>query len=196
MGVLHRQRARLEDTAKREAAGESLWTKEFSNNVRVKLHFVIADCFRWSAGGELLAGVSTSARRVILREEGLLQLSAGSTSEAGDFWKFFYEASDDWMPTLVEAIIQALRSARLCEPGTVAYGIEEGINLILLEDRISYELIEGVMVERALRRATDLDPAPPRRADRARGHGAHGRVSRTLGCLGLATGALAGDNRH
>jgi len=47
-----------------------------------------------------------------------------------------------------------------------------------------------------MRRASDLDQAPPRGADHARDHGAHGRVPRTLGCLGLATRALVGDNWH
>jgi hypothetical protein len=51
--MLHRGRTGLEGIAKREAAGESLWTTAFDHSIRVKLHYAFADPFRFSAGPEL-----------------------------------------------------------------------------------------------------------------------------------------------
>jgi hypothetical protein len=47
--MLHRRRTRLEAMAKREAAGESLWTTSFDHSIRVKLHFAFSDLFRFSS---------------------------------------------------------------------------------------------------------------------------------------------------
>ncbi|WP_439380521.1 hypothetical protein [Amycolatopsis lexingtonensis] len=139
--ILHRHRKRLEELAKREAAGESLWTASFDEKVRTKIAHAFSD---FSSGS--IIDTATIARGLILREEGLFFLCQPRETEWGDLGKYLMACDDEMIPTVIEAMSIAIRE---CEyTGWQAdEQFDQQMSTILREHRISYDFIDGNMIE-------------------------------------------------
>jgi hypothetical protein len=99
--MLYSERKRLREIAEREARGESFWTNHFDEKVRQKLLYSLTE----SAERDL---VMTTARYLILKAEGLPYLDNGSAVPAFDFQLYALGCPDEMMPTVIEAMLQAL----------------------------------------------------------------------------------------
>lgn len=143
--VLHKRRKRLQEIEEREARGEVLWTDSFDAKARTKiLHF-----FR-DIGNDpsTIEGFSSSARNAILRSEGLQFLYSGNygVSATEDLLNYLLNCDDDMVPTVIEAMCYAFKS----DPyhySSRGYMFESIVKTVLREHRISYDLIDGRMIE-------------------------------------------------
>lgn len=90
----------------------------------------------------MFESVAATARDLILRDEGLPCLKGISTS-LEDFIMFFLECNDDMMPTVVEA---TLRSVQENAYSANRSQLMANVNVILAEERVAFELVEGEMV--------------------------------------------------
>jgi len=132
--------------AEAEAQGTSFWTTTFDDRVRRKLRFALDDSTR-SVGYYLHL-----ARERVLREEGVEYLapSPPRLKPAEDFEAAILRGADDLIPTLIESLCEALATpfdSRLGYRGD-PLAFARRVNAILLEHRVSFELINGVMVEK------------------------------------------------
>lgn len=136
---LHNRRRRLAQLTEREAAGESFWVDKFSERVRTRLLHL----FQGSTG---YSGVfAEHARMLILQDEGWRTLT-NSSDRSTDFLKYLATCPDDMMPTVIEAIYEALRDANLrSRYGDVSSVWLEGTNEILAEERVSWEFVGSEM---------------------------------------------------
>lgn len=142
--MLHARRKRIKALAEAEAAGKSFWTKEFSRSDRLRIWYAILD----TSGGETTAAAVTGfARHLIMTDEGLPFLSSGHYPPHADFNAYLLECPDEMVPTLVEATYRGLRQVARVNPGVIVGDFERTANEILNESRISYDLINGQMIE-------------------------------------------------
>lgn len=139
---LHARRARLRANAEAEAAGQVLWTDEFSRVARTRLWTVLdaAATYTWDDSG--LRNAIAEDVEFLLRS----QLGESLGSGASTYWFMVGSRLDDWdndlVPSLIEAVLYVFHR-RAEEP---TYLVSE-VNRILDEERISYDLIDGQMVE-------------------------------------------------
>jgi hypothetical protein len=152
--VLHFLRQRLQESAEREAAGESLWTPAFSDRVRTRIIHV----FRRLVSGAINVGlpvIFAEAQRVILEQEGGFSLIPGETTPTDDFFKYYQRCTDAMFPTAIEALAAALDAGDRAEARanyhSWPYGWAEAftgeVNVIFAQERVGWELIDGRMVE-------------------------------------------------
>ena len=107
--MLHSLRRRLQESAERESAGESLWTEEFSERTRTRiLHILTRTVGAFTITN--MREVAGSARSLILEQEGLDNL-AGNGNPEPDFLTYVRFCPHDMFPTVVEASIMALAYA-------------------------------------------------------------------------------------
>jgi hypothetical protein len=141
--VLFNRRKRLRERAQAEARGESFWTSGFDQKVRARLMYAARD-----TGGQSLGTVWESARLLILKDEGLFQLSDADAHPSEDFLKYFFACPDDMMPTTIEALHLAMDDiARGHHPyGAKPHHFAEGIRAILAEERVAYDFSDGHMI--------------------------------------------------
>jgi len=145
--VLHNRRKRLRELAEKEAAGTSFWTDKFGGTVRTKILHALSD----SAGQYGVATACEIARGQILRDEGLQYLANRTTNPANDFVTYLMTCPDSMVPTVIEAAAVILNDYSF--QNKVAFKYDTGevfrarIEEILREHRISFELINGEMVE-------------------------------------------------
>lgn len=140
---LHFQRKRAAERAAREAAGESFWTTKFDDSARVR----ILHSFRDAVGESGLQ--YELARGLLLRRAGLLQLCRQTMNPHDDLLNYLLQCPDDMVPSVIEAM------SHVCNDGSVkqrTYNWDSDVfdrlvNLILLEHRISYELVNSEMIE-------------------------------------------------
>lgn len=141
--VLFSRRKRLQELAEAEARGESFWTSAFNQKVRTRLTHAAT-----GASGMSMQAVGESARLLILSDEGLHYLVSANLHPAEDFSKYFFDAPDDMMPTVIESIFVAMG-------GLVSGGFHFGITPwdfvnsvqeIFAEERIAYDFSTGRMV--------------------------------------------------
>lgn len=145
--MLHNRRRRLQELAAAEAQGQSFWTDEFDEQVRTKIAYAFEDATE-PAGG-LGWQYSILARKLILRDEGIRCLISGDLTPLEDFEMCVRSASDEMMPTVVEAMTAALSNYGLNIQTLNPLGhsmFERTVRAILSEHRVSYELIDGRMV--------------------------------------------------
>ncbi len=148
--MLHLERKRIEELAKREAAGESLWTDSFSEPVRTKIFYAYLD-----TAGDYRQNGQIHARGLILRDLGLFVLHSRQHNELTDFFDYFMDCKSSEFPTVVEALIESLRlteknSYDHMHPNPASYEkFTQEVMGILLRERISFEIIDGEMVEYA-----------------------------------------------
>lgn len=123
---------RQEALAKEEARGASFWTRTFNDGARTR--------FR-----ALFDGMPDSVAERVGR---MLKLELGLDNDIANSWELdgFLEAEcpDELMPSAIEACLIAHRTAL---PDGDAGVLQAQANNILAEERISFELINGQMVE-------------------------------------------------
>ena len=145
--MLFSNRKREEDRTRREAAGESLWTSAVSTNVRVKIIYAFYDAI---SSGDYQRFALEIAHGVLAREYGQPNFS-GLTSKSDDITEYLRTCSDEEVPDVIEALLEGLRRA----DGKDEYRIgivkpllfARKLNEILATERISYELVEGRIVD-------------------------------------------------
>jgi hypothetical protein len=151
--MLFGRRKRLEGLAAREAAGESFWSGTFEATARVKLGHFVADLFDPISG----LGVDPwdSARGMVLLDEGLMRLSpVGSNDARQDVLTCLVGDPDQ---TLLPSLLEAIGAVIAKYPANVYGGFDRTapakyatfVNTVLREHRISFEYIDGQLIEYA-----------------------------------------------
>ena len=140
--MLHRSRKRQEALARDEARGVSFWSESFSENARVRIMHAFADSIAQFG----VPQAATYAWNLILRDEGLIFLVDPYVAPPDDISNYLMTCQDDMVPTVVEAFANATRSGPNRGPNS-AKVFEYSVKKILREYRISFDLIEGTMIE-------------------------------------------------
>jgi hypothetical protein len=141
--VLHARRERLKELAEREAEGASLWSPRFEKTARVRLLHI----FNAETHGR--SSYPVFARRLILEDEGLLFLDDAHVGKVEDFRSYLLNCDSTMMPTVIEAMYEASSDESLQSTSHLheaARGFCDGVNSVLSEYRISFELIGGEMI--------------------------------------------------
>ncbi|MCS5721082.1 hypothetical protein N1028_02370 [Herbiconiux sp. CPCC 203407] len=141
--MLHNRRRRLADIAQREAAGESFWTDEFSEPLRIRFQQIMGVL------SQERGDIDVEARRLILFDEGWTSLVDDNYGEIYDYRKYMVSAPDDMMPTVLEAWYFACQSSnvRLTRGNRdLRPTYEKLVNNLLREHRLSFEMVKGEMV--------------------------------------------------
>ena len=131
--MLHARRKRLQELTEAEARGETFWTREFDPVVRRRLWSAVEDAKADHSG--LVAFLAVRVDRLLLSE-----LGSGIGDRKDLASKFRFRTDDAMMPSLIEAIIE-------CLPPEYREIVCVGMNEVLNEHRITYELVNGQMVE-------------------------------------------------
>lgn len=134
--MLYGRRKRLRELEQAEARGENFWTTEFDYRACVRIASLIGDL-----GDGAVAIISHKVVKMMLKEEGV-QVNK-------DLLGVLRLSESDYLPSIIEAILIAVR--QLTGPhafrADVAGRLEREINEVLNEHRISYEIVNGQMVE-------------------------------------------------
>ncbi|MDP1712321.1 MAG: hypothetical protein Q8K86_07670 [Candidatus Nanopelagicaceae bacterium] len=142
--MLHYERNRLERIAVREAAGEDLWSSKFSANLRTKIAFLMNDTTN------LATFYPELARKLIMRDIGLETLSSwGANYPVEDFYTFLKDCDDEFIPTIIEAFIIALKSGPKSSPSVpnlAQFDFTNRISTLLSQYRIAYQLADDSMI--------------------------------------------------
>lgn len=145
--VLFSNRKREQERIRREAAGESLWTSAVPKNVRVKITYALFDAVTSPDFQRLALEV---AHGVLARDYGQTNFS-GRTSKSDDLIGYFRSCPDENVPDVVEALFEGLRQADRKDEYRLGFvkvaQFVTTLNEILATERISYEFVEGRMVE-------------------------------------------------
>jgi hypothetical protein len=142
-------RRRQEEIAEREAAGENLWTTDFSREVRVKIKLAAADTIGSYAGND----VYTYAHGLLARAHGQEKFTTRATNQTSDLIGTLTLGDDEIVPDVVESLYEAIRHFTRDFVGFAQVPIAgpdyfaEQVNRILREERVAFELIEGRMVD-------------------------------------------------
>jgi len=137
--MLHNQRKRLQELEEREARGEILWTEEFDENFRNKVLLAFQKCSQSSNQ------VASRARDAIMMAEGLRYLQSDRHRFAiDDLLNYLLECNNEMVPTVIEAMALALGAA-----GSRSHSdsFRQFVETILRQHRISFDFIDGQMVE-------------------------------------------------
>ncbi|MGY1857535.1 hypothetical protein [Modestobacter sp. SYSU DS0290] len=142
--MLYSRRKRQEALAREEAAGASFWTAKFEEPARVKLWHAFSD-----TSDEWIIETASHARNLICREEGRFYLTDARRVASEDFAQYLLTCPDEMVPTCIEAMRQALleRAKGSWQFQDSLTAFSDGVKVILREHRISFDLIEGQMVE-------------------------------------------------
>jgi uncharacterized protein YehS (DUF1456 family) len=97
----------------------------------------------WGGGGQF---PFDDARNVILHNEGVYFLYKEGVGAQYDFDGYYQTCGDDMFPTVVEALILALHANDRYHRGLVPK-FTQAVNVILGQERVGWEVIEGEMVE-------------------------------------------------
>ena len=140
--MLHARRRRLAELAAREADGEVFWSEEFPEPLRVRLVHLIHSIPEWEQFAEV-------ARLAIMEEIGLFHLTGANLYPSSDFERYILYCVDDMVPTAIEALSMTLGNANIQNAVRVWEKLPmftSGVNDLLREYRVSYELNGGEMV--------------------------------------------------
>jgi hypothetical protein len=142
--MLYTRRKRNEALAAAEASGKSFWTKKFAPEVRVKVLHALNSFADDIYGARAALAL---ARQLILYDEGWMGLGHG-VEPVEDMLGYIREAPDDTLPTIIEALYQALVTSRQRGSwGVDPAGFTAAISGILAEHRVSFDFVDGTMVE-------------------------------------------------
>lgn len=150
--MLHSLRRRLEQFAEREAAGESLWTPEFSERARSRIMHVV----RRIDGESSMSTINQlfgEAHRLIVEQEGGFSLTGSTQAPSADFFAFYQACDDDMFPTVLEALVLAFDASDNANLNYMPYKqgwstrFANSVNEILAQERIGWELVGGRMIE-------------------------------------------------
>jgi hypothetical protein len=142
--MLYSRRKRQAELAAREASGEMLWTESVDEAARARL----VHAFRDSVGPH---GIFYDiAREAILHDEGRFYLLDPTLDPAPDLTRYLLCCPDAMVPTVIEAMDFSCKDRQATVETNNWHALEyfgSAVNVILREHRISYELINGQMVE-------------------------------------------------
>lgn len=143
--MLFSRRKKLEALAAREAAGENLWTDEFDEQARNKLVLLLQRISEKSfRGGDRMQ----HAQQLVLQDVGAFFLYNERMSGADDLLNAMMNVDTDTLATILEALFTSLS-----KDSEGRYHSDDGellqsyLNVVLTEHRISFEMIDGRMVE-------------------------------------------------
>jgi hypothetical protein len=156
--ALFSRRRRLAELAAQEAKGASFWSTSFDQKFRNKLIHAFTDAAR-----DYLGNYAEAARDQILRDEGLMHLVGPNNSEINDLLNFILICDDQMMPTVIEALATALRDTHVpfvYSNGGALQEFQETVATALREHRLSYDFINGEMVEFSSRELHEAVTAP------------------------------------
>ncbi len=138
---LFKRRQELKRLAEAEAQGESFWTCDFADPVRVKIWRSFERCASDSANPE----AAEFARQMILDDEGIVTLTRSPRNDYMDFAGYFAECDSEEFASVIEALIAGLRYAynRRSSYYVTANAPQfvQDTNAILNEHRISWEIV-------------------------------------------------------
>ena len=156
--ALFSRRRRLAELAAQEAKGASFWSTSFDQKFRNKLIHAFTDAAR-----DYLGNYAEAARDQILRDEGLMHLVGPNNSEINDLLNFILICDDQMMPTVIEDLATALRDTHVpfvYSNGGALQEFQETVATALREHRLSYDFINGEMVEFSSRELHEAVTAP------------------------------------
>ena len=96
-------RKRQQEMAQREAAGENLWTSEFSNQVRVEIKLAASDAVGYSRRDDL-----NYTDALLLRQYGQDRFTTQATTQTSDLIGALRIGDDDRVADVVEALCTSL----------------------------------------------------------------------------------------
>jgi hypothetical protein len=148
--VLFSERKAQQELAEAEAQGESFWTDNFSEPVRVKLWHAFFD-----AAERRSIAVIGYARGDLLRSMGKLTLTTRSPNESSDLYNWLTSCPSGQMPDAIEAMIDGVKKedarieglAMIPRPSEGWRALAGAFNDILNQHRISYRIVEAQVVE-------------------------------------------------
>lgn len=154
--MLHSRRKRLADLASREAAGESFWTEQFDERARTRIVHAFSD-----AVGDW-RGYYTYARDAIIRDEGIFFLVSPRLTPDQDLIQYVMVGEDEMIPTVIEAMSAACSGPVNMQTGgwDRAASFDLTVKIILREHRLSYDLIDGLMIPFSTREIHESVIAP------------------------------------
>ena len=135
--MLYGHRKRQRAYAEAEARGESLWTPAFSDVARTRLRAL------FEAAWPEMSRYSDPANEIsqLLRHHLGVDVDWNHHGLVDQAMK---KCSDELMPSLIEAIVVISEKHLMSETYEM---LNEVINIVLAEERISYELVNGQMVD-------------------------------------------------
>lgn len=142
--ALFKRRKELERIVQLEKEGQSFWTVSFSEIVKNKLLIAFAESTRQNIAFQEVA------RGILLKDLGRFYLLDPNLRKYEDFQKYFLSASDEDFVSVIEASQIAIGDPSLHEYRMYLLHFEHfrnEVNRILLENRISFQLIGNEMVE-------------------------------------------------
>ena len=144
--MLFSGRKREEENLRREATGESLWSAVFTQPNRVKLIYALYDAVKV----EIYRRFTLEAAHAHLgRQHGLVTFT-GSKEMVEDLLAYIRVCPDDKVPDVIEALCLGLMEARNFEGGyqlVQPQQFHDDVNDILRLERISFELVAGLMID-------------------------------------------------
>lgn len=140
--MLFARRKRLEQIAAAEADGHVFWSQDFDEASRTRLFHFFREC-----GGNWAYDIAEQARKLVLLDEGRMFLMRSDLDPADDLLNFLLHGDD--VPTCLEAMVKAVRSFQHKDSSMWERPrhFESLVSLVLREHRISFELVDGVMIE-------------------------------------------------
>lgn len=142
--MLFSRRKRLEALAAAETEGRLLWTSEFDGPSRIKLAYA----FRDAAATCRAEDVGRVARELVLRDEGLFFLQDPYAGEVDDLLSALVRWDSERVPTLIEGIAAALTAAEWSPSlWNASADFQAKVRTVLREHRVSFDLVEGRMIE-------------------------------------------------
>lgn len=139
MPMLYNRREKIRRLEEAEADGESFWSLEISVPCRLRLLHAMK---LFSAD---FTNDSGDARRLIVIEDGLDRL-AGEYLAHEDVDRFIRVGTTGDVATLIEAMDWALQHSRNFQSRERVLGYRDMVNVILREDRVSFEFVEGQII--------------------------------------------------
>lgn len=140
--MLYSKRKRLAGIAEAEARGHVFWTQEFNERIRQRLLHIILDVYD---PGQILREM-----RVTLTRELEIPALAGYDNADYDVQAFIQQGSVDDVASAAEALYMALRRNRRNYTTVENFeAFEPAWNQALLEHRVAFEMVEGVMIEKS-----------------------------------------------
>lgn len=158
--MLFRSRKKEEDALRREAEGESLWTSQFTPQCRNKILYAVADAIQYD---KYRRYALECAQTILCRDLGEISLANRGDKEQ-DLIQYLGGCPDDAVPDVIEALCMGVMKAQT-DTDSGYHFVEpqrflDRINEILRQERISFELIRGQMVEFGSRELHETIVAP------------------------------------
>lgn len=144
--MLFNERKRLNVIEAAEADGQTFWTAAFAEDIRIRIWLAFTDA---TNGHPLsLLNAAEISRGIYFRSAGTLAL-AGQSNPAEDLRQFLLATDTENVPSIIEALLAGLaiygRQDQYSPVDPRSFSAQ--VNEILLRGRISFELVDGLMVE-------------------------------------------------